>query len=224
MSTIHIESKKEDIASRVLMPGDPNRVKYIVEKYLTDYKLVNERRGELAYTGYYKNELVTIFSSGMGIPSMGIYSYELFKDYDVKVILRIGTARSVRENINIGDLIFVDSSFSNSCYSMELLGEKIDKVDSSEVVNGMLIARKRDIKGVKAYCAEAFYEREVDTTGFDVIEMESYSLFLNAMHLEKYAGCLLTITDKDNLSLDPIKREKNLDEMIVLALESIIKL
>ena len=83
MATVHIEANKEDIAPRVLMPGDPNRAKYIAEKYLTDVKLVNQVRGELAFTGKYKDTPVTIFSSGMGIGSMGIYSYELFNDYDV---------------------------------------------------------------------------------------------------------------------------------------------
>ena len=87
MATPHIESLKEDISPLVIMPGDPNRCKYIAEKFLTNYKLVNEVRGELAYTGYYKNVRVTIFSSGMGIPSMGIYSHELFNEYDVKAIL-----------------------------------------------------------------------------------------------------------------------------------------
>ena len=99
--TVHIESKKEDIAPRVLMPGDPNRAHYIASKYLKDAKLVNRVRGELAYTGTYKDVPVTIFSSGMGIGSMGIYSYELFNDYDVEKIIRIGTAGSYKEDLKV---------------------------------------------------------------------------------------------------------------------------
>ena len=92
--TVHIEAEKGQIAKRVLMPGDPNRAKYIADKYLNNVKLVNSLRGELAFTGTYKDVEVTIFSSGMGIGSMGIYSYELFNDYDVDSIIRIGTAGS----------------------------------------------------------------------------------------------------------------------------------
>ena len=220
MSTIHIESKKEDIADVVLMPGDPMRVKYIAEKYLTEAKLVNQVRGELAYTGYYKNKKVTVFSSGMGIPSMGIYSYELFKYYDVNTILRIGTARSVSKDINIGDVVLVSSSMSKSSYGLEMFNKKIDSVSSSIEVNSLFDSLKK----VKAYSVEAFYERNITFSDVEVVEMESYSLFLNAKHLNKKAGCLLTITDKDNESVDYNYREKKLDEMILLALDNIIKL
>lgn len=93
MST-HIESNKEDIAKIVLMPGDPKRCEYIARKYLSNTKIVNNVRGMTAYTGDYKSKRITLFPSGMGIPSMGIYSYELFKEYDVDSIIRIGTAGS----------------------------------------------------------------------------------------------------------------------------------
>ena len=101
MSTVHIEAEKGDIAKKVLMPGDPNRAFYIAKKYLTEPRLVNKVRGELAYTGKYKGVDVTIFASGMGIPSMGIYSYELFNEYDVDEIIRIGTAGSYKEKYMI---------------------------------------------------------------------------------------------------------------------------
>ena len=107
--TPHIEAKKEDIANIVLMPGDPNRAKYITETYLEDYKLVNSLRGELAYTGYYKGKRVTVFSSGMGIASMGIYSHELFDVYDVDYIIRIGTAGSYKEDLKVYDVLVADS-------------------------------------------------------------------------------------------------------------------
>ena len=98
--TPHNEAKKDDIAKTVIMPGDPNRAKLIAENNLTNIKLVNEVRGILAYTGYYKNHKVTVMASGMGMPSMGIYSYELFKEYDVDNIIRIGTCGALTKEIN----------------------------------------------------------------------------------------------------------------------------
>ena len=93
--TPHISSKKEDISNIVLMPGDPLRAKYIAENFLENAKLVNSVRNVLAYTGYYKNKKITVFASGMGMPSIGIYSYELYKFYDVDTIIRIGSCRSI---------------------------------------------------------------------------------------------------------------------------------
>ena len=118
MSTVHIEAKKEDIAPRVLMPGDPNRAKYIAEKYLEEPRLVNKLRGELAFTGKYKGVDVTIFASGMGIPSMGIYSHELFDHYDVENIIRIGTAGSYTPDLKVFDLLVVDSAYSITTYDI----------------------------------------------------------------------------------------------------------
>ena len=103
MATPHIESKKEDIAKTVIMPGDPLRAKFIAETYLDDYKLVNSVRNMLAYTGTYKGKPVTVFSSGMGNASVGIYSYELFNDYDVEEIIRVGSCGAYREELNVYD-------------------------------------------------------------------------------------------------------------------------
>src|SRR5574344_2997890 len=109
MPTPHIESNKEDIASKVIMPGDPKRAEYIANKFLSNARLVNTVRGENAYTGFYKGEMITVFPSGMGIPSMGIYSYELYNDYDVSHIIRIGTAGSYDENIKLNDIFLAES-------------------------------------------------------------------------------------------------------------------
>ena len=118
--TPHIESKLTDISPLVIMPGDPKRVEYIANNYLNDAYLVNSVRGELAYTGYYKGKRITIFSSGMGIPSMGIYSYELFKYYNVETIIRIGSAGSYKEDLLVKDIFLVTSSYSNSPYYKDL--------------------------------------------------------------------------------------------------------
>ena len=112
MSTIHIESKKEDIAPLVLMPGDPKRAQYIAETYLKDYKIVNKVRGMTAYTGYYDNKLVTVFPSSMGNPSMGIYSFELFHFFGVEKIIRIGTCGAVSPKANINDILLSESVYS----------------------------------------------------------------------------------------------------------------
>ena len=132
--TPHIEASLDEIAPIVLMPGDPVRAENIAKKYLTDYKLVNKVRGELAFTGYYKNKKVTIFSSGMGIPSMGIYSYELFKHYNVEAILRIGTAGSYKKEVNVGDIILAESSYSTGSYSFELDGKKENILYSDKII------------------------------------------------------------------------------------------
>ena len=115
--TAHIESSKEDIADIVLLPGDPLRAKYIAEKFLTDAKLINKVRNIFGYTGYYKNRRVTVFSSGMGIPSVGIYAYELYKFYDVKKIIRIGTCGAVSKEAKIKDLILASNIYSESNFA-----------------------------------------------------------------------------------------------------------
>ena len=117
MATPHIESNKEDIAKVVLMPGDPLRAKYIAETFLKDYKLVNTVRNMFAYTGTYKGHRVTVFASGMGNGSMGIYSYELFKFYDVDTIIRIGSAGAYTDKLNLYDIVLVDGSYSESSYA-----------------------------------------------------------------------------------------------------------
>ena len=114
MATPHIESKKEDIAKVVLMPGDSLRAKYIAEHFLEDARLINTVRNTFGFTGKYKGHEVTVFSSGMGIPSMGIYSYELFKFYDVDTIIRIGSAGAYTEDLKIYDVLLVEGSYSDS--------------------------------------------------------------------------------------------------------------
>ena len=117
MSTPHNNAKKEDIAKTVLMPGDPLRAKYIAEKFLDNARLVNEVRGMYAFTGEYNGKTVTVMASGMGMPSMGIYSYELFSFYDVENIIRIGTAGAISENVKLRDVVLGIASCTNSSYA-----------------------------------------------------------------------------------------------------------
>ena len=114
--TAHIESKKEEIAKRVLMPGDPLRAKYVASKFLTDAKCINETRGMLGFTGKYKGVDVTIFASGMGGPSIGIYAYELYHFYDVDKIIRIGTCGSNKESVKVRNLVVADAAYTLSSY------------------------------------------------------------------------------------------------------------
>ncbi|MGM9877527.1 MAG: purine-nucleoside phosphorylase [Bacilli bacterium] len=235
MATVHIEANKEDIAPRVLMPGDPNRAKYIAEKYLTDVKLVNQVRGELAFTGKYKNVPVTIFSSGMGIGSMGIYSYELFNNYDVENIIRIGTAGAYVEELKIYDVLLADSAYSRTSFDEEAGNENLDVINSSYDLNAKILdtaaIKGIEVKQGRLHTTEAFYSNNKDFSKFvemgcKAVEMEAYALFYNAKKAMKKATALITISDSfvTHELIDSSARETKLDEMILLALESIIKM
>ena len=234
MPTIHIEAQKDEIAPRVLMPGDPNRAYRIAHKFLENAKLVNKVRGELAFTGTYKNVPVTIFSSGMGIGSMGIYSHELFNDYDVENIIRIGTAGSYDENLKLYDIILADSVYSKTYFDEEAGPENIEIINSSFELNSTILdtAAKKNInvKQGRIHTTEAFYTdnknyKKYTDMGCKAVEMEAYALFYNAKKFKKKATALLTISDNliTHEIIDSNSREQKLDEMIVLALESIIK-
>ncbi len=235
MPTIHIEAGKDEIAPRVLMPGDPNRAKYIADKYLTDVKLVNQVRGELAFTGKYKDTLVTIFSSGMGIGSMGIYSYELFNDYDVDYIIRIGTAGSYVEDLKVYDILLADSAYSTTTFDEEEGNKNLEIINSSYDLNAKILdtaaIKNIKVKQGRLHTAESFYSSHKDHSkyiefGCKAVEMEAYALFYNAKKFMKKATALITISDSfiTNEEIDSKARETKLDEMILLALESIIKM
>ena len=236
MPTVHIESNKGDIAKVVLMPGDPRRSEFIAKHFLKDYKLVNNIRGMLAYTGYYKDKLITVFASAMGIPSMGIYSYELFKEYDVECIIRIGSCGGYSEKLKLKDVVLVDQSYSESSYGEYLDNYKEKYVSSSNELNSIIEDTAKEInkKIVKGniYCGEAFYEKAYDyrerCKDLDVlgIEMETFSLFNNARCFGKKASTLLTVSDLffSSEKLTSEEREKELVDMIELALESCLKI
>ena len=236
MATVHIESEEKEIADVVLMPGDPMRSEYIAKKYLKNYKLVNKVRGMYAYTGYYKDRLVTIFPSGMGCPSMGIYSYELYKEYGVENIIRIGSCGGYTDKLKLKDVILVTGSYSESDYAKEMDNYKEKLVKASLNLNHLIesVAKDKDKKIVKGniYCVDAFYEKDYDykkrAKEKDVlgIEMETFALFNNARKFNKEATALLTVSDLFGCTekLSSEEREKGLNEMIELALESCLKL
>ena len=233
--TVHIESNKEDISKNILMPGDPKRCEYIAKNYLQDYKIVNNVRGMTAYTGYYKGKRITIFPSGMGIPSMGIYSYELYKYYDVENIIRIGSCGGYNHTLKLKDIILVDNSYSQSTYAKYLDEYQDNLVKSTKNLNDIILKTSNElnmniIKGT--ICStDVFYEKDYKNKPIEEynilgVEMESFALFNNARTLGKNAACLLTVSDlffsEDKLT--SLEREQNLNEMIVLALESCLKL
>ena len=233
MATPHIESKKEDIAKTVLMPGDPLRAKMIAEKYLENPVLVNSVRNILAYTGTYKGKRVTVFSSGMGNPSMGIYSYELFNEYDVDEIIRIGSCGAFREDLNLYEVLLVENSYSISNYLQELTGEE-DHVLPSNIELNKKLENAANRLGVNihhgnVFCTDVFYN-QVDIPNLRdnyncyATEMETFALFSNAKKLNKKASAILTVSD--NLITKEVttseERQNSFNKMVEIALESII--
>ena len=233
--TPHIEAEIGDIAKYVLMPGDPNRATYIANKYLEEARLVNKVRGELAYTGKYKGVEVTVFSSGMGIGSMGIYSHELFDVYDVNAIIRIGTAGAYKEELKPYTIIIADSSYSDTNFDLESGSEDIEIINSSfelnNIINMTANIRRIDVITGRVYTTDAFYtdRRNYDyfiEKGCIATEMETYALLYNAKKFHKMASSILTISDNliTHEEMSSEERERRLDDMIVLAFDSIIKL
>lgn len=227
--TPHIESNKEDISKLVLMPGDPLRAKYIAENFLTDYRLVNTVRGMTAYTGYYKDKRITIFPSGMGIPSMGIYSYELFKFYDVEAIVRIGSMGAYDKNLKLNDIILVEESITTSSYNKGLINNDIKNNYPSDELNKIITNTAQslnvNLKMGKIYCSECFYSNYNEYEDAIGVEMESSALFSNANYLNKKSACLLTVSDlvfDKTTFLTPKEREQGLNDMIILALNALI--
>ena len=236
MPTPHNEAKKEDIAKVVIMPGDPKRAKYIAENYLDDAKLVNEVRGMLAYTGYYKGKRLTVMAHGMGIPSVAIYTYELFKFYDVDVIIRVGSAGAYTDELKLRDVILATESYSDTNYDMSFNNENVDIIRSNEELNNIIINKAKELdinlKVGRIYTSEAFYTQEevyekmYNSYGCLAVEMETFALLYNAYVLGKKATSILTISDslvtKEETTSE--ERQNSFNNMLVLALESILEI
>ncbi len=236
--TPHINAPAGAFAKTVLLPGDPKRAKYVAEKFLKDAQLVNDVRGVQGYTGTYKGVKVSVMASGMGMPSMGIYSYELFNAYDVQNIIRVGSIGSINEDVNLKDIVVATSASTNSNYgkNYHLDGtisgaasyKLIKKVD--EVVEKMGLSSK--VKFGQILSSDIFYtdEKENDLKwakmGVIGVEMEAYSLYLNAARAGKNALCMATVSDqlvkKQYLSAE--ERQSSFDEMLTVALETAIVL
>ena len=236
MGTIHIEANREEIAKIVLMPGDPLRAQFIAENYLEDAVQINKVRNMFGFTGYYKGIRVTVMSSGMGGPSMGIYSHELFNKYDVDAIIRIGSTGAYSEKLNMHDVMLVESSWSQSTYAKTYSGYEEDVVYPNSELNS-LIKEVSDnlnisIKTGRIHSTDAFYTMDKsvlhhirDTYGCLGVEMESFALLHNANVAGKKAACLLTVADHalTNEKATVEERQHAFENMINLALGTVVE-
>lgn len=231
--TPHNSAKLGEIAKAVLMPGDPLRAKWIAENFLTDAKLVNEVRGMYCYTGQYKGMPISVMAHGMGIPSIGIYSYELYKFYDVDLIIRIGSAGAYTNDVKVNDVVLVDEAYSESTYATILdVKTKDNLIKPTKNINDIIIATAKeeniDLVVGRCHSADVFYRNTpldelVNKTQSICVEMESFGLFANAQLLNKQAATILTCSDSlvTGESLDPILRQTSFKKMVSLALDSV---
>ena len=234
MATPHISAAAGDFAKTVLMPGDPLRAKFIAETFLKDAKLVTSVRNVLGYTGTYEGVPVSVMASGMGMPSIGIYSYELYKFYGVETIIRVGSAGSYRAWLNVRDVTLAERAVSESTFARVQGGVNDYAIHPDEALNDLIMQKAEeigvDLKMSVVHSSDVFYsdpslgtwEDIAERTGTDCVEMESFALFHNARQLGKRAACLLTISDsfvkKEELTAE--EREKSFTEMMRLALEA----
>ena len=210
MSTPHNRAENGDFAKTVLMPGDPLRAKFIAETCLQDARLVTDVRGMLGYTGTYQGRPVSVMGSGMGMPSIGIYSYELYTQYGVENIIRVGSAGSYTGKAKLFDVVLATGAYSESSYAHTQSGSTDDIQTPDATLNDALRASAAAqgiplIEGVihssdvfyrqPSDAKPAYWERLRDEKGCLAVEMESFALFHNARVLGKRAACLLTISD-----------------------------
>lgn len=239
MEPLHIVTEKENIAPRVLFPGDPLRAQYIAEKFLTDYRLVNTVRNMYAFTGYYKNKLVTVMGHGMGCPSAGLYAYELFNFYDVDKIIRIGSSGAFKDTIKKMDICLSTGSYSESSFAYHWSKSRDKFFESSTSLNKDILIASEEInvpvKVGPTLTSDTFdpyspIDHIINACPIKdeliAIEMEGFALMHIASVMNKQATMLLTVVDSkfepDNI-VTPEMRETSLDKMIYLALEAIIK-
>lgn len=237
MSTPHIAANPGDIAKTVLMPGDPLRSKMIAEKFLENAVLVNNVRGVQGYTGTWKGVPVTVMASGMGMPAIGIYSYELYKFFDVENIIRIGSAGSIREDLQLMDVIAGQAACtdSNFAHQFELNGTFAPIADYTLLSTAVEAAKENgvDMKVGNILSSDNFYSpdghdpnKQWSDMGVMAIEMESAALYMNAAYLGKRALCICTISDDlcRGTGLTPDERQKSFSQMIEIGLDTAVKM
>ena len=232
MSTLtpHIGCTPEDFAKTVLMPGDPLRAKMIAETYLTDAKLVNNIRGIQGYTGYYKGKRVSVMASGMGMPSIGIYSYELYNVFNVESIIRVGSAGGLNRSLKLFDIVIAQGACTNSNYAHNFALPGI----FAPIADFVLLrkaAENCESKGLpykvgNILSSDTFYNDAVDQgawtkMGVLAVEMESAALYMNAARAGKKALCICTISDLifSGEETTPEQRQNAFHDMIQVALD-----
>ena len=231
--SVHISAAKGEIAKTVLMPGDPLRAKYVADNFLTEVKLVSQTRNAFYFTGNFDGTPVTIGASGMGCPSIGIYSYELYSEYEVDTIIRIGTCGAYTTELDLFDLVLVDAAASESTfakYAWEIEGDLIKH--QGDAYNKIVYTAKKLGLGLKTsniHSSDIFYRKNPGTPAIAkkhnclAVEMEAFSLFANALHLGKSAASLLTVSDiiPTHRFISANERAKALIPMMKLALEAV---
>lgn len=238
--TPHNEAQKGDIAKIVIMPGDPLRAKMIAETYLENPILINQIRGMYGYTGTYKGKKITVMGSGMGMPSMGIYCYELYKFYGVESIIRIGSCGAYKPDLDLLDVVLIEKSYTEGNFAKAMTGIECHSVNANKELNDLIenTAKENNMKCVRANIActeyfdpylddpQALSKRLPDEENILGSEMEAFALFFTAKQLNKKASALITVADsnykKESITVE--QRQEALNEMIRLALESAIKL
>jgi purine-nucleoside phosphorylase len=234
--SIHISARKGEIEKIVLLPGDPLRAKFIAEHFLQDTRLVSNTRNALYFSGTYKKTPITVGASGMGCPSIGIYSYELYTEYEVETIIRIGTCGAYTTELALFDLVNVHYACSESTfarYAWAIKGNRIRyQGNAFHAIKKTARKMKLALKNCNVHSSDIFYRKENGIPKLAAkkkclaVEMEAFALFANAQHLGKTAATLLTVSDViptgEKISAD--EREKALHPMIELALESSLKL
>ncbi len=232
--SLHISAQKGEIAKIVLLAGDPLRAKHIAENMLQDAKQVNNTRNAFYFTGTYKGVPVTVGASGMGCPSIGIYSYELYNEYGVECIIRIGTAGAYQPTTKVYDVVNADKAFSESTYASEAFGFNADHMVHQGVAFDLIsqTAAKLNmaVTATNIHSSDVFYRSKPGTPPLAAknncicVEMEAFALFANAQYLNKMAATILTISDviptQEAMSAD--QRQNSLDNMSKLALESVV--
>ena len=230
--TPHIRAKKGEVATTVIMPGDPLRAKLLADRFLSDVVEFNHVRGMLGFTGYYKGKRISTMGSGMGMPSMGIYSYELFNFYGVENIIRTGSCGAYRDDLQLFDVILAEASYSESNYAKVAYGYEEDLLYPDKQLTDMLeeSAKKMGKRVIRDLinCGDCFYrDPSIERTlAYPAIagEMESFALFANARYLNKKAACLLTVSDlKDKITTSE-QRQNAFTEMIEIALDTAMEL
>ena len=232
MGTAHNNAQPGQIAKTVLMPGDPLRAKFIAETFLENPVQFNTVRNMFGYTGTYKGKEVSVMGSGMGMPSIGIYSYELYNNYGVEQIVRIGSAGAYSPELDLYDVIVVKDAYSESSYALTQCGNKATVLEGTKELSEKLLNIAADL-GIKAHyerihSSDVFY-REGGTDykmfynelGCAAVEMESFALFNNAQVLGKKAACVLTISDsfcKEAVTSSE-ERQTSFNQMMLIALE-----
>jgi len=229
--TVHIGAKKGDIAETILLPGDPMRARFVAEKYLENPVCYNEVRGMYGYTGYYKGKRISVQGTGMGMPSIGIYSHELIVDYGVKNLIRIGSCGSFNENIKVRDVLLAMSASTNSNYASQydLPGTFAPTASYELLEKAKKTADEKSIpvKVGTILSSDIFYDANPDSwkkwaaMGVMGVEMEAAALYMNAAKLGANALAILTVSDSlvtHELTTSE-EREKTLTDMMEIALE-----